>query len=158
MEPARTRICLGVLSAALVAATAATAADANFTAYRAHVNGICRSFTPKFKSLEADMSKARRAGNSRRYAYDFGTILGLTLAQGVRVEKTPVPTDGRARMAGPLRLLHTTDAQLRRTIAAATSGDESGFRSQLTKLAKIAAPLNHSFDAVGLQDCGSRQQ
>jgi hypothetical protein len=29
---------------------------------------------------------------------------------------------------------------------------------QLTKLASVAAPLNHSFDALGLQDCGSRQQ
>ena len=158
MNVARSRICLGLASVALVAATGAAAADANFTAYRAHVNGICRSYTPKFKSLEADMAKAQRAGNTHRYAYDFGTILGLTLAQGVRVEKTPVPADGRARMAGPLRILHTSDAQLRRAIAAASAGDENGFKSQLTRLAKVSAPLNHSFDAVGLQDCGSRQQ
>src|SRR5207302_10068193 len=83
MNVARSRICLGLASVALVAATGAAAADANFTAYRAHVNGICRSHTPKFKSLEADMAKAQRAGNTHRYAYDFGTILGLTLAQGV---------------------------------------------------------------------------
>jgi hypothetical protein len=158
MKPARTRICVTLLSAALVASAAAAAADANFPAYRTRVNGICRSFTPKFKSLEADMAKAQQAGNSRRYATDFGTILGLTLAQGVRVEKTPVPPDGRTRMARPLELLHASDAQLRRTIAAATAGDVDGFKSQLTKLAKISAPLNQTFDAVGLQDCGSRQQ
>jgi hypothetical protein len=34
----------------------------------------------------------------------------------------------------------------------------SGFKSQLTKLARVAAHLNHSFDALGLQNCGSRQQ
>jgi hypothetical protein len=158
MKCARVRICLGVFSVALVAAAGAEAADANFAAYRTHVNGICRSYTPKFKSLERDMAKAQRTGNSHRYAYDFGTILGLTLAQGTRVEKTPVPADGRARMAGPLRLLRASDAQLRRTIAAASAGDASGFKSQLTKLANVSAPLNHSFDAVGLQDCGSRQQ
>ena len=38
------------------------------------------------------------------------------------------------------------------------AGDASEFKSELTKLAKVGAPLNHSFDAVGLQDCGSRQQ
>ena len=69
-----------------------------------------------------------------------------------------MPADGRARMAGPLRLLHAADAQLRRALAAATAGDQTGFAAQLTKLAKVSAPLNHSFDAVGLQDCGSRQQ
>jgi len=158
MRPARARICLGLIAAVLTAATGAAAADANFAAYRAHVNGICRSYTPKFKRLEADMARARRAGEAQRYAYDFGTMLGLTLAQGIRVEKTPVPADGRARMAGPLRLLHNSDVQLRRTIAAATAGDTSGFKTQLTRLSRVSAPLNHSFDAVGLQDCGSRQQ
>jgi len=159
MSPVRARICVvSAIAVTLVAAAGAAAADANFSAYRAHVNGICRSYTPRFKSLEADMAKAQRAGNSHRFAEDFGTILGLSLAQGVRVEKTLVPADGRAQMAGPLRLLHSADSQLRRTIAAASAGDQSGFKSQLTKLSKISAPLNHSFDAVGLQDCGSRQQ
>src|SRR5437660_8661674 len=158
MKPARARICLGLISVALVAAAGAAAADVNFAASKVHVNGICRSYTPKFKRLEADLAQAQRAGNTHRYAYDFGTILGLTLAQGVRVEKTPVPADGRARMAGPLRILHASDAQLRRAIAAASAGDESAFKLQLTRLATVSAPLNHSFDAVGLQDCGSRQQ
>jgi hypothetical protein len=143
--------------AALIAAVSATAAAPNFAQYRAQVNGICRSYTPKFKKLEADMVSAKRAGDVHRYAYDFGTILGLTLAQGLRVEKTPVPADGRTRMAPTLRLLHASDAQLRRAIQAATAGDQNGFKTQLTKLAKVSAPLNHSFDSVGLQDCGSRQ-
>jgi hypothetical protein len=142
---------------ALVVVASAAAAAATFAQYRAQVNGICRSYTPKFKKLEADMADAKRAGDVHRYAYDFGTILGLTLAQGVRVEKTPVPADGRARMAPTLRLLHAADAQLRRAIQAATAGDQNGFKTQLIKLAKVSAPLNRSFDSVGLQDCGSRQ-
>jgi hypothetical protein len=142
---------------ALVAAAAATAAPANFVQYRAQVNGLCRSYTPTFKKLQADMANAKRAGDVHRYAYDFGKILGLTLAQGLRIEKTPVPADGRSRMAPTLRLLRTADAQLRRAIQAATAGDANAFKTQLTRLAKVAAPLNHSFDSVGLQDCGSRQ-
>src|SRR5438876_9452263 len=134
MKQACARICLGLISVGLVAAAGAAAADANFAAYQAHVNGICRSYTPKFKRVEADLAKAQRAGNSHRYAYDFGVILGLTLAQGVRVEKTPVPADGRRQMAGPLRLLRGVDAQLRKTLAAATAGDTNGFKAQLTTL------------------------
>jgi hypothetical protein len=152
-----TRALVLALATALAAAAVATAAASNFTAYRARVNGICRSYTPKFKKLEADMANAKRAGDVHRYAYDFGKILGLTLAQGVRVEKTPVPADGRTRMASTLRLLHAADAQLRRVILAATAGDQNGFKTELTKLGKVASPLNHSFDSVGLQDCGSNQ-
>ena len=76
MKHASARICLGLVTAAaaLAATLGATAADANFAAYRTHVNAICRSYTPRFKRLEADMAKAKRAGNLHRYAYDFGTI------------------------------------------------------------------------------------
>lgn len=149
-----------VVSLALAAAIAtgtAAAADANFAAYRAHVNGICRSYTPKLKRLEADMTKAKRAGDPQRLASDFGAILGMSLAQGAKIERTPVPADGRTRMSGTLRLLHKVDVQVRRTIATASSGDTNGFRAQLVRLAKVSAPMNHSFDAVGLQDCGSHQ-
>jgi hypothetical protein len=61
-------------------------------------------------------------------------------------------------MAAPLRLLHTVDLQLRRVLAAAVSGDAQAFQAGSAKLAKVSAPLNHSFDAVGLRDCGSNQQ
>ena len=144
--------------AAAIATGGAAAADANFAAYRAHVNGICRSYTPTLKRLEADMTKARRAGDQQRLASDFGAILGMSLVQGVRIEKMPVPADGQARMSGTLRLLHKVDLQVRRTIATASSGDPNGFRTQLVTLAKVSAPMNHSFDAVGLQDCGSHQK
>src|ERR1700757_3564963 len=129
-----------VSAAPLVVAAAATASASNFTAYRAQVNGICRSYTPKFKKLEADMAPAKRTGDVHRYAYVFGKILGMGLAQGVRVERTPVPTDGRTRMAPTLRLLHAVDVQLRRVLLAATSGDQYGFKAELTKLGKVSAP------------------
>src|SRR5438132_13633891 len=98
MKPARARICLGLISVALVAAAGAAAADVNFAAYKAHVNGICRSYTPKFKRLEADLAQAQRAGNSQSYAYGFRTILGLTLTQNVRVKTTPITTEGPRRV------------------------------------------------------------
>ena len=50
MKHASARICLGLVTAAaaLAATVGATAADANFAAYRTHVNAIWRSYTPRF--------------------------------------------------------------------------------------------------------------
>lgn len=146
-----------VTAAALVAATAAVAAGSNAAAYRAQVNAICRSYTPLFRRLESEMATAKRAGDNRRYAYDVGVALALTLKETVRVEKAPVPADAKERMAGPLRLLHTVEIELRRTIVTAVNGDAAGFAIESKKLAKVAAPLNRAFDAVGLRDCGSNQ-
>ena len=143
---------------ALVAAATATATGSNAAAYRAQVNAICRSYTPKLKSLEADMAAAKRAGDDHRYGYDFGFALALTFKQDLRVEKTPVPADARHQMAAPLQLLHTVDLQLSRTLAAAVAGDGQAFATESAKLAKISAPLNRRFDTVGLRDCGSNQQ
>ncbi len=145
------------LAVAVVAATAALAGSSNAAAYRAQVNAICRSFTPTFTRLENDMAAAKRAGDTHRYAYDVGALLALTLKETVRVEKAPVPLDARRRMSATLSLLHTAELQLRRTITAAVNADAQGFATELTKLARVAAPLNKSFDGVGLRDCGSNQ-
>jgi hypothetical protein len=145
------------LAVALVAAAAAFAGGSNAAAYRAQVNAICRSFTPTFTHVESDMAAAKRARDSRRYAYDTGVMLALSLKETVRVEKAPVPSDARQRMAAPLRLLHTVELQLRRTITAAVNADAQAFATESTKLARVAAPLNKIFDAAGLRDCGSNQ-
>ena len=150
-----TGVCVVTLSAAL--ATKASALPANAAQYRAHVNAICRSYTPRLKRVEAAASSARAAGDAHRYAYDIGVLVGITLAEGVRIEKTPVPSDAATRMARPLRLLHLVDAQLRRIVARALAGDLRGVLAQAAPLAKLQRPLNASFDAVGLRDCGSTQ-
>ena len=148
-------VCIATLSAAM--STAASARPENAALYRAHVNAICRSYTPRLKRVEAAASSARAAGDAHRYAYDIGVLVGISLAEGVRIEKTPVPSDAATRMARPLRLLHLVDAQLRRIVARALAGDLRGVLAQAAPLAKLQRPLNSSFDAVGLRDCGSDQ-
>jgi hypothetical protein len=142
----------------LVSAGVASGAQANAASYRAQVNALCRSYTPRFKQLEADMAAAKRAGDNARYGYDAGVVLSLAFKEGLRVENTPAPVDARAQMAAPLRLLHTVDLQLRKVLAAAVAGDRQAFQAEAAKLATVARPLNHALDAVGLRDCGSNQQ
>ena len=131
--------------------------SSNAAAYRAQVNAICRSFTPTFTRIETDMAAAKRAGDAHRYAYDVGVMLALSLKESIRIEKAPVPPDARQRMAAPLSLVHASELQLRRTIAAAVNADAQAFATESKKLARVAAPLNKIFDGVGLRDCGSNQ-
>jgi hypothetical protein len=140
-----------------IAAAAVVAVSPSASVYRTHVNAICRSYTVKFKHYELDMVSARKKGDLNRYGYDYGVLLGLTLKQGLRVEQEPVPADARAQMAGPLKLLHTVDVELKRTITAAVNGDGATFSAETAKIARVAKPLNARFDAVGLRDCGSNQ-
>jgi hypothetical protein len=146
------------LAVALAVTASGAAAVWNARTYRAHVNGICRGYTPRFKQVEADMVKARRARNEHRYGYDIGFLLGMSLRQGVAIERTPLPADARTQMAKPLHLLHRVDVQLRNVLATVVAGDAGRFQVELINLQRLSAPLNRELDAVGLRDCGSNQQ
>jgi hypothetical protein len=156
---------MGLLLACVLAAVAVglgtagpgSAGGATFAQYRQQVNKLCRSYTPRLKRLDADGARAVRAGNANRAAADFRRLLQLTLAETVDIQKVSVPADGRAQMRRPLRLLRGFQVQLKRVIASSRTS-ATALERELQKLATITPPLNRAFDAVGLQDCGSRQQ
>jgi hypothetical protein len=152
---------VGVLGTAFAvaaaSATCATAAPSNVTQYRAQVNALCRSYTPRMKRAEAAMRAAQKAGDAHKTAYEVGVLLGASLAEGIRVEATPVPADARMVMAKPLRLLRLVDSHARTMLQAAVAGDQATFSSEATTLQRVGAPLNHALDAAGLRDCGSNQ-
>jgi hypothetical protein len=157
----RLRLPIGVaLTAAALASSVvgvASAGVSNAAAYRGRVNALCRFYTPKFKSVERDMAAANKAGDVHRYAYDVGLLIGISYAQGIRIEQTPVPADARTVMAPVLRQLHSVDLRLLRITTIALKGDLQGVISETKKLGGVSTSLNRSFDAVGLRDCGSRQ-
>jgi hypothetical protein len=144
---------------AVVAASAAcaTAAPSNLTQYRSQVNALCRSYTPRMKRAEAAMLAAQKAGDAHKVAFQLGVLIGASLAEGIRVEATPLPADARTVMAKPLRLVRLVDSRGRTMLQAAVAGDQATFLSEAATLQRVAAPLNHAFDAAGLRDCGSNQ-
>jgi hypothetical protein len=150
---------VAVGAALTVGASAAGAASAPSTAaqYRTQVNTLCRSYTPKLKLVEADMARAKAAGNSQRYVHDFGVLVGMSLAEGTRVERAPLPLTGAASFVKPLRVLRAVDTQLRQMVASMAAGDGAALLTESAVLSKIAAPLNRLLDAAGLRDCGSNQ-
>jgi hypothetical protein len=141
----------------VVSAATAVAATANFAQYRTKVNALCRTYTPRIKRVEATMTAAQKAGNNQKVAYELGVLIGISLAEGRRIEGIPVPADGRKKMARPLRLLRSADTHARNVLAAAAAGDQATTVTELAALQRAAAPLNRAFDAVGLRDCGSKQ-
>ncbi|HEV7132446.1 MAG TPA: hypothetical protein VGN27_01790 [Gaiellaceae bacterium] len=159
-NPLRSRIAAAGACGIVAAASTATGAHArpmDAAAYRSQVNALCRSYTPRMKRVETTMTAARAAGDVHRFGYDLGVLMGLALREGLQVEKTPVPADAAARMVRPLRQLQTIDAQLARVVQRALDGDEAGVAVETLRLGKLQVPLNASFDAVGLRDCGSNQ-
>lgn len=134
-----------------------TSGAAGATTYQSHVNAICRSYTPRLDAAAAQMKKERAAGDVHGAAYYLGVVLGLSLAEGRKVEATPVPASLRLRMARPLRLLHTADTTLQTALQHAVAGDAVGFQTAAATLDKLGPGLNAAFDAVGLRDCGSNQ-
>ena len=146
-----------VLTVAAIATATAFGAGSNFAQYRTKVNALCRSYTPRIKRAEATMTAAQKAGNNQKVAEQLGVLIGISLAEGTRIESIPVPADGQKRMAKPLRLLKSADTHARKLLRAAAAGDQTGVVTELTALDNAAAPLNHAFDAVGLRDCGSNQ-
>jgi hypothetical protein len=150
-----TRLTLFTALIALLVATAATAATP--LQYRAKLNGICRTYTPTFKKLEATMAKSKKANNPQAYGIALGKLLVLGLVEDARIEKEPVPTALRAQMTPILTRLRKVDVHIRAALADAHAGNSKGMVAQLTAASTIGAGLNAKLDAAGLRDCGSNQ-
>jgi hypothetical protein len=146
-----------VAVAAVVLLAVSTSSAAGATTYQSRVNALCRSYSPRLSAAETKMTKARAAGDLHTTAYYLGVVMGLTLTEGRRVEATPVPAALKARMARPLRLLHSADVTLQTALERAVAGDAAGFQAAAVTLGKVGPPLNAAFDSVGLRDCGSNQ-
>ena len=139
----------------LVAPSAASAQTP--AGYRAQLNGLCRSYTPKFRADHKAMQKATKAKEWKAFGYALGHYLALALAQDRQIESAPVPSAMRTQMTPILRLLRTADGHARLALRKGAMGDGRGMVAELDKISKLAQPLNGRFDRAGLRDCGSNQ-
>ena len=125
--------------------------------YRAQLNGLCRSYTPKFRADRKAMQKATKAKDWKAFGYALGHFLALALAQDRQIESTPVPPALRTQMTPILRLLRTADGHARLALRKGAMGDGPGMIAELDKISKLAQPLDGRLDRAGLRDCGSNQ-
>lgn len=146
-----------VAVAGLVLAAGATAATPSPTAYRAHLNALCRGYTPGLKKAEANLTKAQKANDAHGLGVAIGQILALGLAEDAKIEATPVPAAMRAQMTPILSTLKAVDGHAHLFLARAAAGDGKGMDAELTKIGQLSTSLNKRLDAAGLRDCGSNQ-
>jgi hypothetical protein len=148
-----------VLMTALVGAGsfAAGAGATSPSAYRARVNALCRTYTPKLQQVEADALAAKRANNVHRLFYDLGYAVALALREDHAIEAIPVPAALQAQMGPILRVFRRVDGHATRFIADAQANDLNGALAELKPIDSLSAPTNRMLDRAGLPDCGSRQ-
>src|SRR3954465_1835587 len=122
-------LALVVLVGALVSAVQ-TAAAATPAAYRAQLNRICRSYTPKLKADQQTMQAALKANHTKVFGAALADLMRRTLEQDAKIRRTPVPTALRARMRPILELFRTSDIHIR---LAADHGSKGNVRGVLAE-------------------------
>jgi hypothetical protein len=145
----------GALAAALLATAAASASTP--VAYRAKLNGICRGYTPRFKSFESELKKAETDKDGYAYGVALGKLIALGLHQDAQLEAVPVPPALAVRMRPILGRFRRLDVHLKRALLDAVRGDGQGMVAEIRTVNTIGSPLNRMLDAAGLRDCGSNQ-
>ena len=143
--------------AALALAAQAAAATPSPASYRAQLNRLCRSYTPKLKRDEQDLRQALKVHDAADFGLALAHMMRLTLAQDAAIVRAPVPAAMRAQMKPILRLFRTADVHVRRAAKFGTSGNVQGVLKELQETAKLTPELNRRLDHAGLRDCGSNQ-
>jgi hypothetical protein len=128
-------------------------------AYRAKLNAVCRTFTPRMRADWAKIAKAEKAKDWETYGYFYAHNLVLILAQDVLIEAVSAPAQMRREMLPILRMLAAGDCHIRLALRAAQKGDSKRFMAEANTLSKTVPEkkLNRLLDAAGLGDCGSNQ-
>ena len=152
------KLYLAVIATAALGVVAPSAAVAQSpAAYRAQLNRHCRTFTPKFKRIEANLKKAVSTKDPNLLAAALGLGLALNLKQDAYIEKVPVPAAMRTQMVPTLRLLRTVDRHARLALLDADKKDLQGFMTEIKEIDRLVPRLNKRLDRAGLRDCGSNQ-
>jgi hypothetical protein len=152
------KLYLAVIASAALGVVAPSAAVAQSpSAYRAQLNRHCRTFTPKFKRVEADLKKAVSTKDPKLFASALGQGLALNLKQDAYIEEVPVPAAMRTQMVPTLRLLRTLDRHARLALLDGNKRDRRGFITEVEEVDRLVPLLNKRLDRAGLRDCGSSQ-
>ena len=125
----------------LVAAGAASAATP--AAYKATVNGICRSYTPQLKAAAAKQGGIQE-------------VLQLRVAQNRKIAVVAVPAALRAQMTPILAKLKLVSVQSAKGIKAFDNGDEETLTNATNAIATLLKSLAPQLTAAGLRDCVQR--
>lgn len=135
----------------------ASTPDNSTAKYRAQLNAVCRSYSPKFRATEAAIAAAQSDQNRGVYFASYGRFFSLILAENATIESTVAPPAMKTVMTHPVALLRAIDPALRTGLNAARQEATSGLVNAVTQANAASAAINRALDRAGLRDCGSNQ-
>jgi hypothetical protein len=136
------------LLAALVALLAATAASASTHAqYKAKLDAICRSYTPKLHREQTHLDTPQ----------GLARLATLAVAQDDALLKQRVPTALVKSMRPLFVQLRLFDREAKAALRAAHSGEPAASLHYLLRMQAALRPLDKLFDSRGLRACGTEQ-
>jgi hypothetical protein len=150
-------VILAVVTGLLAGAAATTASAATPVQYRAKLNAICRSFTPRLRDTQATMAAATVSRRTKRFESALRRYLLLSLRQNHQLEGIPVPASLQTQMKPLFTQMKKVDPHIRKALLHSRAGHVTATRSQLKTMSKIGQTLPGQLDAAGLLDCGSNQ-
>jgi hypothetical protein len=118
---------------------------------------MCRRTTVQLHAIEAQLGRARTAGDAFAYGVALGKYFKLGLHQDAVIETTPAPAALRTATAPAVRLLRQADRHVHAAFTAASQGNGTLLQSEVLKLQALAPGIDQALDAAGLRDCGSNQ-
>ncbi len=146
------------LGAAVLASPVDATAASPPAQYRSSLNAMCRKNTIRLHAVEAQLTRARNAGDASAYTIALAKYFDLGLHEDAALETTPVPAALRARMAPAIKLLRQADRYVRGSLAAAGQGNGALLETDVLKLQALSTRLDRDLDTAGLRDCGSNQK
>jgi hypothetical protein len=125
--------------------------------FRARLNAECKSYTPRFHTLEDEMASEQRGSRTRAYFVDLGRFFSLLLSEDTDIERADVPSTLALKAARIRTLLRGADEDLRSGLVA--SSEENAHRASviLARIGSLGPLVNEALDRAGLRACGSDQ-
>jgi hypothetical protein len=110
-------VILAVVTGLLVGAAATTASAATPVQYRAKLNAICRSFTPRLRDTQDTMAAATVSHRTNRFESALRRYLLLSLRQNHQLEGIPVPAFLQKQMTPLFRQMKKVDPHIRKALS-----------------------------------------
>ncbi len=132
----------------------ACSSSPTIAAFTSQANGICRTYEPGLKDVEATIALSN-SGNEHQLESEFSTAVSRAEQGSAQLEALAQP-DGEG--PGLTKAFDSANAQIRelKSLEAALMGEsQSKIQSSETAIEESEAPLNQQFDMLAVTDCGS---
>jgi hypothetical protein len=122
-------------------------------AFNSQANGICRTYIPRLKDVEATIALPNN-GNEHQLEGALSSALPQAEQGSARLEALARPSGEGPGLTKAFNSASAQIQELKGLAAALKSGNQNKIETSETAIEQSEAPLNQQFDTLGLTDCG----